>query len=62
MINKIPLNVNVKNVEILARIVKSEAKKYDCSVNFTDDGPVFIGDSSIISYIVKDALSDFPEE
>lgn len=49
------------NVEILARIVKAEAKKYDCSVDidFNDGNRLtrFVGDKEYASYILEEVES-----
>ncbi len=56
--NNLNINVENTNVEILARIVKAEAKKYDCSVDidFNDGKRVtrFVGDKDYAPHILEE--------
>ena len=63
MKNSIPVNIEDTNAEVFARIVKSTATKYDCSmeINFQDGKREtrFIGDRDLKSHIIDDVKSIF---
>lgn len=61
--NTLNINMENTNVEILARIVKAEAKKYDCSmdIDFNDGKRVmrFVGDMEYAPYILEEVEGYF---
>ena len=64
--NKIPVRIENANAEIIARIMKSTASKYDCSmdIDFTDGNRIvdFVGDSSLKPYIIDDVVQYFQND
>ena len=58
MSNKIPLKIEETNNEVLARIIKATARKYNCSIviDFSDGNRTveFVGDEACKPLIVKE--------
>jgi len=63
MSNKIPLKIEETNNEVLARIIKATARKYNCSmvINFNNGNRTveFVGDEASKSLIVKELNNIF---
>lgn len=61
--SNIPINIESTNSEIWARIVKAEARKYDCSVNidFSDGNRKveFVGDQTYMPHILEEVHNLF---
>ena len=59
----IPITREETNAEILARIVKAESRKYDCSmeIDFSQDNRIskFVGDESLKPHIIEDVHNIF---
>jgi hypothetical protein len=63
MLNAIPITIESANSEIWARIVKAEARKYDCDVNIDfskgNRKAEFIGDKTYMTHILEDVRQIF---
>jgi hypothetical protein len=64
--NKIPLNLENANGEIVARMLKSAASKYDCTMEIDFSGgkreAVFVGDSSMKNHIIQEVIGYFSND
>lgn len=61
--NNVKINIENTNAEVLARIFKAEARKYDCSVDidFSDGKRItrFVGDEEYASHIFEEVQNYF---
>jgi hypothetical protein len=61
MPNNIPISNNSKNLEVIYRILKAVAKKYDCGFEYNadDNSLKFTGPEEYHKHIIQEMLSFF---